>query len=115
MAEKTLTLRVLFYLEGDQWVAQCVDHDITAHGETIPKAQRAFEMAVVSEIIVAVESQREPFADPRTVPPLFAEAFEDALAEKLEQRHIDVPPGVQLPPAFMVGAIAAERRIASAF
>lgn len=110
MAE-SITLRVLFYQEGDQWVAQCVDHDITAHGESIPKAQRAFEYAVISEVVVSVESGRRPFTDPTTVPPLFVQAFEDALAEKLDRANIDLPPGVELPPTFMLGAIAAERRI----
>lgn len=115
MAEKTVTLRVLFYQEGPCWVAQCIDHDLNAHGESIKQAQRAFEHVVISHIMVSVESGREPFTDATTVPPLFVQAYEHILAEKLERLPIHVPPGVDIPPAHMIGAIAAERRISGTF
>lgn len=108
-SQQSVTLRVLFYQEGAQWIAQCVDFDINAHGESIGLAQRAFEHAVIAEIVTRVENNQHPFEKSNTVPTFFAQAFEDALAEKLEQRNIKVPPNV--PPAFMIGAIAAERRV----
>lgn len=43
-------MRVLMFNEGDQWVAQAIEHDICASGRTQEEAQFHFELTVQAEM-----------------------------------------------------------------
>ena len=43
-------LNVLFIKEDNIWVAQCLQYDIAAQGQTIADTQRAFEYALAAEV-----------------------------------------------------------------
>lgn len=51
-----MELNVLFMKDSSQWVAQGVQLDIAAQGESFEAAQRAFEYAVISEVMFALET-----------------------------------------------------------
>ncbi len=51
-------LDILFIKDGDRWVAQCLQYDIAAQGDTIPEAKNAFEYAFATEMAYLVETER---------------------------------------------------------
>jgi len=46
------SLRVVYLKEGAFWVAQCLEYDIAAQGDSIPKAREAFYRQLIGEMIV---------------------------------------------------------------
>ena len=53
-----MKLDVLFMKDGSDWVAQGVQLDIAAQGESFEAAKRAFEFAFVSEVAYARETEK---------------------------------------------------------
>ena len=43
-------LDVLFIKDGTAWTAQCLQYDVSAQGESLKDAQRAFEYVLAVEI-----------------------------------------------------------------
>lgn len=102
----TFHLSVLFLKEGDFWVAQCLQFDITSQGKSIADAQRSFERVLVAQIICDLEQGREALS---SVPQAPAEMFElFKIAEPLQQRDVPVrfpePTTSQgsIPPPWMI-------------
>lgn len=44
------------------WVAQCLDYDLVAQGETVEKAQQSFVRVLRSHVYLALENGEIPFA-----------------------------------------------------
>ena len=60
MTQYAFPVTILFLRESDRWAAQCLEYDIAAQGESIPKAMEAFEQTFVGQIIVDVKSGKQP-------------------------------------------------------
>ncbi len=81
--------------EGTAWVAQCLEHDIAAQGDTIDEALDAFEAVLTGQIIADHEAGREPLSGIAPAPDYYFEHFRRAhpLAEATPFRISDgVPP-----------------------
>lgn len=104
-------LRVLFFQDGNRWVAQCIDYDICTSGSSIPEAQQHFGEAFVAELGLSYELKRQPLEGVPAAPEHYRRLFEET-HERLEgQFPIEVPAGADIPPAHVIRAIAADRRI----
>lgn len=70
------TIDVLFIKDGSQnWIAQGLQYDIAAQGSTIKKAKRAFELAIVSEIAIAMEKEEGVFESINPAPQKYWEMW----------------------------------------
>ncbi len=62
MSTMELAMDVLLFKEGDQWVAQCLQHDIVGQGETIDDALFGLEACVIAHWTIDLEHNQQPFA-----------------------------------------------------
>ncbi|MCI0541526.1 MAG: hypothetical protein L0Z50_40525 [Verrucomicrobiales bacterium] len=60
-------LRVALFKESvadrKMWVAQCLDYDIVAQGETIASAKESFKKTVIAHVCIALHKGEEPFVN----------------------------------------------------
>jgi hypothetical protein len=77
-----LTLHVLLFQEPagehEVWIAQCLEYDITAQGDTIRAAQKDFERTVLGEIVLALEGGRPPLSGIAPAPSRYQTLWECA-------------------------------------
>lgn len=63
-------------------VAQCLEHDVAAHGDSVPQALEALRYVMSGYLAIAKETETEPFADLGPAPDQFHNMFKQLLAEK---------------------------------
>ncbi|MDE2815480.1 MAG: hypothetical protein OXK81_02120 [Chloroflexota bacterium] len=91
-------MRVLLFQEEDMWVAQCLEYDIAAHGETVTDAQEAYALAFVSQVVMAFHLGEEPLAKIGKAPQQYWEMLENSLRLAAP---ITAPDADEIPPNFM--------------
>ncbi|MGB7217933.1 MAG: hypothetical protein WBD07_03905 [Vicinamibacterales bacterium] len=101
-----IVLSVLFFQEGDTWVAQGLERDIAAHGRSIEEARIAFERTLSGYIQLAVKHHQEPLVSMRRAPDVFWAAFERVTNKRLTERLGFSDPAA--PPAYVIQAITQE-------
>lgn len=74
----SLTVNVVAFRDGDLWVAQCIDFDIAARSDTLPKAMKAFQRAFVANLVANRELGRTELEGVPPAPQRFREMFESA-------------------------------------
>lgn len=70
--DTTKTLRVVIFRDGDGWAAQCLEHDICAHAESLRELLRRFAATFSIECQISAERHGEAL---EKIPPA-PEAFE---------------------------------------
>jgi hypothetical protein len=73
-----IELNVVVYEDGDLWVAQAIEYDIAVRADKASKLPRAFERAVVANLAINNELDRNALDGIRPAPPEFREMFEKA-------------------------------------
>ncbi|HUG63231.1 MAG TPA: hypothetical protein VMP03_15395 [Methylomirabilota bacterium] len=86
--EKSLHVNAVVFREGEAWVIQGVEYDIVAHAVELTDLVRAFERAVVANLVVSAHLGRAPLEG---VPP--ASSRFRAMLEQAEQKLPHVHPG----------------------
>ena len=83
--EESLEVNVLAFREGELWVAQCIEYDISARSDTLPKAMTAFRRAFAANLAVNRELGRKALDGVPPAPLRFRQMFETAksVSEKL--------------------------------
>jgi hypothetical protein len=104
-------LSVLLLLEGEVWVAQCLEYDIAAQGRTIPEVKEAFGRTFAGQVFVDLHHNEEPLSHFAQAPAMYWDKFKKA--ERLADRQPILIPSEALPPAFMIHAMADDLRIAA--
>lgn len=72
------SLRVCVEVDGDAFVAQCVDYDIAASGSDIESAIQAFIRVYMKHVLVACELGLEPLSTAPPARPEYAEKWRRA-------------------------------------
>lgn len=70
-----LRLSVLIFMENEKWVAQVLEHDMAAHGDTPYAALAAVELVIKTHAIFDVRQQREAFSRLKPAPDVYWRAF----------------------------------------
>ena len=83
---------VVLYPEGDHWVAQGLQYDITAQAKEQADLPGKFMLAFASEVVVAMELGEEPLVSIPQAPQKFFQMFERATATL----QIDEPPALRM-------------------
>lgn len=78
MSESNFIINVIAFQEEGGWVAQCLEYDIAAQGQTIPDLQYELQRTLISHVVVSAELGREPFAGVGEAPRKFWKMYEDA-------------------------------------
>lgn len=111
MAEQTFILRVLFVKTGEVWAAQCIDYDIAAQGDSVREAKRAFEKAIIGQILFDVKRGLQPLSQFKPAPEGYRRKFEEA-EQLADNAPLKLPQSISgIPPAFMVNHISKDLRI----
>lgn len=103
-------LHILFIKDGDNWTAQCLDYDIAAQGPTIRVAIHRFFSSFYAMIAFDKEHGRQPLQGFPRAPSRFWEAWSEA-ESLISQAPGSVPPGIDLPPAWMMDKLTPELRV----
>jgi hypothetical protein len=86
--EETLIVNVLAFREGDFWVAQCIEYDISARSDTLPKALTAFRHAFAANLAANQELGRKALEGVPPAPQRYRQMFDQA-----ESVHEKLPTG----------------------
>ena len=73
-----LRLNVLVFREGDRWVAQVLEKDMAAHGETPYAALSAIGMIIQAHVNFDTFHQRTPFSRLDRAPDVYWDVMERA-------------------------------------
>jgi hypothetical protein len=73
-----LTINVVVFQDGDLWVAQAIEYDISARADSLPKLPHAFERALVANLSVNHELGRYGLDRIPSAPTRYREMFEAA-------------------------------------
>jgi len=72
-------LSVLLLNEGDNWIVQCLEHDIVAQGASPKAALEALGWTIGAHILLDRQKRRKPFSTLQRAPGSFWERFADAI------------------------------------
>jgi hypothetical protein len=84
----TDVIRVVAFREGDVWVAQCLEHDISAQGATFQDAMRRLTATVNVECEFTLEKHGKEFANIDPAPEKFKRMFE-AAEQSLQSENME--------------------------
>lgn len=95
-----MELSVVLFRDGDFWIAQGLEHDITAQGRTLQEVKLAFMRTVAVRAFVDQEAGVEPFSQCEPAPTEFWELHKtgEQLASHIRESARELPPlGVPIP------------------
>jgi hypothetical protein len=102
--EHRIHLHIVFMKEDGGWVAQALQHDFAAQGNTQETALRALAHTIASHFMMADKiGLSDPLADVQPAPNQYWELFETAAKREMRAAELDAP---GLPPAFAIQAFA---------
>jgi hypothetical protein len=79
MTRDTVEISVVIYPQDGIWIAQGIEHDIAAHGETPVEASERFNTKVRAELVVSWDlDEAEPLSGIESAPSRFAEMYRRA-------------------------------------
>jgi hypothetical protein len=89
---RTFEFKVLIYVESEDgrapvYVAQCLDYDIVAEGETISDVLNSLRHVLETQIEVSRESGIEPFSDFERAPSQFWARYEEISFQQSVQKR----------------------------
>jgi len=96
-----LSLNVLIFQEGGSWVAQVIEHDMAAHGDSPYAALSAVFLVIQTHVNFDTRHRRKPFSNLKPAPDVYRQALKNA-------RPLTPPQFPQMPPALIHAAITNE-------
>jgi hypothetical protein len=79
MASGALEVRVILYQEGDRWIAQGLEFDVTARGSSPPDAAERFLAKMGAELVMSEElGDTSPLSGVNQAPEKFWRMWADA-------------------------------------
>lgn len=81
---RQFSISVLFTRGDKAWVAQCLEYDIAAQGDSISEAKKAFEATFIGTMVLNARRGRDLLDDVPAAPKLYWEQFNEGqrLAER---------------------------------
>jgi hypothetical protein len=84
-ADESLKVSVVAFREGELWVAQCIEYDISARSETLANAMTAFRRMFAANLAASRELGRNGLEGVPPAPQRFRQMFD---AAKLVQENL---------------------------
>ena len=106
-----IEISVILYQEDSHWIAQGLEHDITAQAPSLPELSERFAMKVLAEAAISMELGREPLQGIDPAPARFWRMFDDAKMDVTTEQPPLTIIGKANPPRFTprlkIGQLAA--------
>lgn len=88
----TLEMDIVLYPEGDRWIAQCLQYDITARGASRSEAAKRFNAKLGAELVMSFEIGDEtPLAGVERAPQKFWDMFAEAQQIEKDEGPMPLP------------------------
>jgi hypothetical protein len=91
----SFNISAVLYQEGDWWIAQCLEYDITTQADTFPNLQYELERVLFAHICASVTEGRTPFADLPAAPSKFWSMWQAGTG--VERRQVSFRPQTPMP------------------
>ncbi len=75
---RMIEVRAVLYQEGDCWIAQGLEFDITAQAPSLPELHNRFAMKVASEVAISLDLKEQALEGIPSAPELFWRMLEEA-------------------------------------
>lgn len=95
------SLSILLFQENSIWVAQCLEKDIVAQGDSVSDVVKAFKHTLIGQIILDTQDKKEPLVDITSAPAMYWGMFKEAKMYEAS-RPLEFPKGIL--PAWIIGA-----------
>ena len=97
MEEHTHELRVVVFRDNEKWIAQCVEFDIGAQGETFDDVATRFALAIGADFQESMQRHGKPFGGIDPAPRWYAELWEGRARtvppiQSIQTEGSDAPP-----------------------
>ncbi len=80
-------IRVIAFQDGEQWVAQCLEHDISAQAPDLETLNARISLAIDLELKISMEKRTAPFAGLDPAP----QHFFDMWDRRAGSLHVERP------------------------
>lgn len=106
-----IEISVVLYQEGNCWIAQGLEYDITAQAFSLPELHQRFALKVAAEVVISIDLGKEPLQGLSPAPEVFWRMFEDApMSVSAEPPPVRIEDGTIAPriiPRMKIGSFAA--------
>ena len=106
MPQGHILLSVLLFKDSSgMWIAQGLEHDISAHGANIEAVKLAFERTITGYLRLDAQHNREPLSSLRPAPKHFWDSW-----QRVAKKHTESIPTTDpsIPSAYAIQAITNE-------
>jgi hypothetical protein len=88
-------ISAVLYQEGDWWIGQCLEYDITAQANSLPDLQYELERVLFAHLCASMKEKRDPFHGLTSAPQKFWRMWEAGAG--LERREFSFRPPTPMP------------------
>jgi hypothetical protein len=88
-------ISAVLYEEGDWWIGQCLEYDITAQADSLPELQYELERVLFAHICASIAENRTPFQGLTAAPQKFWRMWEAGTG--IERREVSFRPQTPMP------------------
>jgi hypothetical protein len=89
------TVNAVLYEQGDWWIGQCLEYDITTQAHTFTELQYELERVVFSHVFASIAEGRKPFEGLPEAPPKFWRMWE--AGSRIERKELTFRPPTPMP------------------
>lgn len=107
-SRKPIYIRVLVMKQGDQFLAQCLEHDLAAQASSEQQAIESFIRVLKARVQRDFRSGKRPFAGLRPAPDRFFQEWDRLVSpdETLPAKTVTFPHEHSVPDAYVISQIA---------
>ena len=91
----SFNISAVLYQEGDWWIAQCLEYDITTQADSFSNLQYELERVLFAHIVASVTEGQTPFASLPAAPPKFWSMWQAGTG--VERRQVSFRPQTPMP------------------
>lgn len=95
MTAPAFNISAVLYEEGDWWIGQCLQYDITAQANSLPELQYELERVLFAHLCAGMAENRTPFEGLPPAPQKFWRMWQAGSA--IERRNLSFGPPTPTP------------------
>ena len=100
-----LEVQVFVFREGESWIAQGLNYDLTGHGQSLNASVENFWLTLLTQIVVDVKHGDEPLANVKPAPKYYWQKLQQERARRYKDKKTFSLPE-EVPPAYQIAAEA---------
>src|SRR5262245_9190583 len=89
------SLSAVLYEQGEWWIAQCLEYDITTQARSLPELQYEIERVVFAHVCASLVEGRKPFEGLNEAPQKFWRMWE--VGSRIERKELSFRPPHPMP------------------